>query len=240
MSEVRHLQNLRNLSVLWLMDNPITEQLDYRMKVIAALPQLTKLDSNEISNEERILATQKYPSMDAIITSSLSSQTPVRRNTDMYSSPAKHSPQVSHQAGGTPQRSYAPSRSPPGHADIDQPASSHISQPPPVRPSPQRSQWAAPSDVQISHAMNMREDETYVYNQFDQNGEVERLRGTVENLQLQLQVQQEKQQLMEEKHRMISQRDNGVLEATMLLIRSLSPQQLATVRQEIDRLSNPM
>jgi len=236
MSEVRHLQNLHNLSVLWLMDNPITDQIDYRMKVIAALPQLNKLDSNEISNEERILATQKYPTMDAIINASLSSPVPSRRSD--YTSPSvKHSPQVK----PSPQRSYA-SRSPPGRrVELEQQQQNSIphSQPPsnPVRPSPQRSQWAAPSDVKLPHALNMREDETYVYNQFDQNGEVERLRGTVENLQLQLQVQQEKQQLMEEKHRIISQRDNGVLEATLLLIRSLNPSQLASVRQEIERLT---
>lgn len=59
--ELFHLQKLENLTVLWLSENPITEQNDYRNLVIAILPKLTKLDQQDITPEEKEQALKKYP-----------------------------------------------------------------------------------------------------------------------------------------------------------------------------------
>jgi hypothetical protein len=60
-SELEHLKKLTELRVLWLTDNPITEEPDYREITIAVLPGLTKLDEVDIKEEERAAAKQKFP-----------------------------------------------------------------------------------------------------------------------------------------------------------------------------------
>nr|XP_022917957.1 protein tilB-like [Onthophagus taurus] len=52
------LKNNRDLRYLFLMGNPISDFTNYRNYVIAQLPQLQELDSNEISRSERIKAQQ--------------------------------------------------------------------------------------------------------------------------------------------------------------------------------------
>jgi hypothetical protein len=61
LSELEHLKGLPELRVLWLTDNPITEEPDYREITIAMLPGLTKLDEIDIKDEERAAARQKFP-----------------------------------------------------------------------------------------------------------------------------------------------------------------------------------
>ena len=51
--ELKHLKNLPNLQVLWLWDNPICQHPLYRQYCIKLLPNLLKLDSANVSNEER-------------------------------------------------------------------------------------------------------------------------------------------------------------------------------------------
>jgi hypothetical protein len=53
LNEIYHLQNLKYLKVLWLSDNPCAQESLYRPFIIKALPQLKKIDSTEISEEER-------------------------------------------------------------------------------------------------------------------------------------------------------------------------------------------
>jgi hypothetical protein len=53
-NEVKYLVNLPNLRVLWLSENPVVETKNYRSIVIKILPQITKLDDNIISKEERL------------------------------------------------------------------------------------------------------------------------------------------------------------------------------------------
>ena len=53
LSEVRYLQRLPSLKVLWLWDNPCAESPNYRPYVIRCLPNLVKLDSEAVSPEER-------------------------------------------------------------------------------------------------------------------------------------------------------------------------------------------
>merc|ERR1712062_443810 len=48
-----YLKGLTNLRTLWLLDNPVSKHEKYRLNVISILPQLTKLDSKAISDEER-------------------------------------------------------------------------------------------------------------------------------------------------------------------------------------------
>ena len=58
--ELVHLQKLP-LRVLWLSDNPIVDEPDYRLFTIACLTHLTKLDEVEITDEERAKAKAKFP-----------------------------------------------------------------------------------------------------------------------------------------------------------------------------------
>lgn len=52
-SEVRYLQNLPRLRTLWLSENPCAEHPNYRNYVIKLLPNLMKLDNQDVTHEER-------------------------------------------------------------------------------------------------------------------------------------------------------------------------------------------
>lgn len=54
LSEIQHLTNLKNLRVLWLSDNPCSNDQLYRATIIKCLPQLKKIDSHEITDDERL------------------------------------------------------------------------------------------------------------------------------------------------------------------------------------------
>jgi hypothetical protein len=56
LTEVKYLQNLGNLRVLWLWDNPCAENSNYREYIIKTLPYLQKLDNTAITPEERQLS----------------------------------------------------------------------------------------------------------------------------------------------------------------------------------------
>lgn len=60
LSEIKYLTTLPNLQTLWLSDNPITKESNYRKLVIAMLPHLTKLDEVDITQQERDEATKFY------------------------------------------------------------------------------------------------------------------------------------------------------------------------------------
>lgn len=51
--DIKYLQSLPNLKVLWLWDNPICQHPNYRPFIIKTLPNLTKLDNANITAEER-------------------------------------------------------------------------------------------------------------------------------------------------------------------------------------------
>lgn len=50
---MRYLQGLRRLKTLWLGENPIADIPGYRMYVLKCLPQIEKLDNDNVSSEER-------------------------------------------------------------------------------------------------------------------------------------------------------------------------------------------
>ncbi|KAG2389508.1 hypothetical protein C9374_014068 [Naegleria lovaniensis] len=58
LSEIHFLKDLKALRVLWLAGNPCADCENYRLKVIAYLDGLTKLDDDDISPEERELSKQ--------------------------------------------------------------------------------------------------------------------------------------------------------------------------------------
>ena len=60
LGEVRHLRGLEHLKILWLCDNPCASSSDYRARVVRALPQLRKLDNQEITEEERTAALRSF------------------------------------------------------------------------------------------------------------------------------------------------------------------------------------
>ncbi|CDW90829.1 leucine rich repeat family protein [Stylonychia lemnae] len=68
LAEVRYLQHLSNLRVLWLSHNPCQDHPSYRQYIIKILPNLIKLDNTEVTQEERQQA--KLMSMDHINQSS--------------------------------------------------------------------------------------------------------------------------------------------------------------------------
>lgn len=51
--EVKYLANCSKLRVLWLSENPISQHPLYRPFIIKMLPNLTKLDDANVSQEER-------------------------------------------------------------------------------------------------------------------------------------------------------------------------------------------
>ena len=56
--QIAFLKNLPQLTVLWLSDNPISSFPKYREIVLRNLPGLVKLDSVEVTNEEKILSEE--------------------------------------------------------------------------------------------------------------------------------------------------------------------------------------
>jgi len=58
LSELKYLQGLGSLKVLWLWDNPCAEQPRYRETVLAYLPNLVKLDNQAVSPEEKQAASK--------------------------------------------------------------------------------------------------------------------------------------------------------------------------------------
>ena len=59
LNEIKYLTDCQNLSVLWLSENPICDNPNYRAVVICVLPQLQKLDDITITDEERSKAEKK-------------------------------------------------------------------------------------------------------------------------------------------------------------------------------------
>lgn len=58
LSEIRYLQNLPNLKVLWLWENPCAETPNYRENVLSVLPNLIKLDNQAVTTEEKTQASK--------------------------------------------------------------------------------------------------------------------------------------------------------------------------------------
>ena len=56
LNEIKNLMDCENLQILWLKENPISDNPNYRNIIISALPQLVKLDDITITEEERLNA----------------------------------------------------------------------------------------------------------------------------------------------------------------------------------------
>ena len=56
--EVNYLSRCKRLKVLWLLENPISQMSDYRLRVIAAVPWLHKLDNAEVTQAEVMTAQE--------------------------------------------------------------------------------------------------------------------------------------------------------------------------------------
>ena len=59
LNEIKYLTDCQNLTVLWLSENPICDNPNYRAVVICVLPQLQKLDDIAITDDERDKAEKK-------------------------------------------------------------------------------------------------------------------------------------------------------------------------------------
>ena len=53
LAEVKYLEKLPKLRVLWLWDNPCADKPNYRSFIIRSLPNLVKLDNQPVTAEER-------------------------------------------------------------------------------------------------------------------------------------------------------------------------------------------
>ena len=56
LSEVKYLENLPNLRVLWLDGNPCCSHPNYRAVILKLLPNLDKIDTNAVTTVERMKA----------------------------------------------------------------------------------------------------------------------------------------------------------------------------------------
>lgn len=62
LEELRYLVDLPDLRILWLLDNPCSDQENYREIVIKTLPNIRKLDNNDVTSDERkIVEISKKP-----------------------------------------------------------------------------------------------------------------------------------------------------------------------------------
>lgn len=59
LEEIKFLKNLPNLQILWLADNPCAQNENYKHTVIRNLPNLVKLDSCMITEEDRKIAKEQ-------------------------------------------------------------------------------------------------------------------------------------------------------------------------------------
>lgn len=92
--EVVYLRGLRNLSVLWLCENPIADHPQYRSYVIKALPQLKRLDDVDITQAEIQEAARTRFTVPIELPSSATSATNVNANANAAPSlppPRRHS-----------------------------------------------------------------------------------------------------------------------------------------------------
>ena len=60
-AELKHLQELKHLKSLWLLDNPIAQHKDYREIIVQMLPNLLRLDQAEVTDLERRDETLAIP-----------------------------------------------------------------------------------------------------------------------------------------------------------------------------------
>ncbi|KAJ5066481.1 leucine rich repeat protein [Anaeramoeba ignava] len=60
LNEIKYLSKLENLKILWLSENPCFFNENYRKIIIYSLPQITHLDDQKISEEERIEAFKYF------------------------------------------------------------------------------------------------------------------------------------------------------------------------------------
>ncbi|KAI1292655.1 hypothetical protein HDE_06870 [Halotydeus destructor] len=77
LSQLVHLQDLTNLKKLWLSGNPCTEQPNYRLTVLRALPNLEMLDNVVVTPDE---VTQAEEIGDDLNSTTESCSSPERRN----------------------------------------------------------------------------------------------------------------------------------------------------------------
>mmetsp|Transcript_12856 Transcript_12856/g.17566 ORF Transcript_12856/g.17566 Transcript_12856/m.17566 type:complete len:221 (+) Transcript_12856:113-775(+) len=122
LDELDHLISLSSLRVLWLVDNPCADVPDYRARVIAKLPQLHKLDHNNISEDERQRALSSAPfPIDPVMAEAESAGDPKQAAT------ARPPPRAPSSTSNS-----APYPAPPASAP---PQLSHETPPPPIDPS---------------------------------------------------------------------------------------------------------
>jgi U2 small nuclear ribonucleoprotein A' len=62
LSEIDHLASLEKLELLSLMDNPLTENVHYRLYVIHKMPSLKSLDFRKVTRQERETAARLFAS----------------------------------------------------------------------------------------------------------------------------------------------------------------------------------
>ena len=67
LNELYYLRGVASLQTLWLTDNPLFQEKDYRLFCIALLPQITKLDEVDITKDEIQLAKKMFPNPESVV-----------------------------------------------------------------------------------------------------------------------------------------------------------------------------
>lgn len=83
LNELYYLHNLDNLQTLWLSDNPITNEKDYREFTIAFLPQLKNLDEIPVTDEECTAAKSKFSDLENIVKENETQESVLRAISDL-------------------------------------------------------------------------------------------------------------------------------------------------------------
>lgn len=210
-SEVLFLRSCKSLRILWLNENPCSFEPSYRQKVLSVLTNLQKLDDLDVTFEERNNAIQSpfanqleymFRKNHNSIVDDYQHTPPVGASPPVFG-PEKNELSVDEYPVAKPSKGGRLSRTPPREkskpSQLSVPEDEELV-PPIVQKNLQielkhqgkRSKWS-PADVNPLHqaAQHMKDDETYVYDAAKQNGEIERLKASVEQIVKQQQQMQE-------------------------------------------------
>jgi len=103
LKEINYLTHIPNLTTLWLSENPISAHQNYRQYVIKLLPNLVKLDEEEVTPEERA-AAQSVDVSDSEVGMSVQSEPPHMSHPEQY----KHKSEPTYESPDKPQYEQMP------------------------------------------------------------------------------------------------------------------------------------
>jgi Leucine-rich repeat (LRR) protein len=217
LNELRYIEHLPNLKTLWLVDNPCTAEKNYRLKVIARLKHLEKLDDKDVSIQERQLSESNFGNYGML---EIEDERPQRRMEEEPKMQRYDEPKM--QRYDEPPRKY--------ENELQVPDLPPVCGSPDV---PKRSKWDIPRDnVPMPKVHNDIENQTYIY-----DSEREKARGfDYKENRYELEDPSSK---INVKGQVVGNRNN-ILVAVLSLIKELDAERLNIVKNEIDKQLSQM